>query len=123
MEKRTGSLKFGAVTVILVIVTAFCCAGTVMSREDLSREEQERYYLEREGQLVKDVREYLGQKGYEDSGVMLTRVVDMDGSREYTLSIHHHRITGLSGEEQEQLAGSLREMAFSDQCCVVFIDL
>lgn len=123
MERRTGSLRFWAVTIILVIVTAFCCAGTVMSRTDFSGQELENYYRERERQLVEDAREYLRQQGYENSGVMLTRVVDADGSRDYTLSIHHGRIIGLSEEGQEQLAEGLREIAFRDPNCVFSVNV
>lgn len=123
MERRTGSLRFWAVTIILVIVTAFCCAGTVMSRTDFSEQELENYYRERERQLVEDAREYLRQQGYENSGVMLTRVVDADGNREYTLSVHHGRITALSGEEQERLENGLQEIAFSDRNCIFTINM
>lgn len=123
MERRTGSLSFWAVTIILVMVTAFCCVGTVMSRTDFSGQELEHYYQERERQLVEETREYLGQQGYKNSGVMLTRVVDADGSREYTLSIHHSRITALSEEEQEQLADGLQEITFADQNCAFIISM
>ena len=123
MERRTGSLRFWAVTIILVFVTAFCCAGTVMSRIGFSGQELETYYRERERQLVEDAREYLRQQGYENSGVMLTRVVDADGSREYTLSVHHGRIAALSEEELEQLAEGLREIAFTDQNSVFSVNV
>lgn len=123
MERRTGSLGFWAVTIILVIVTAFCCVGTVMSRTDLCERELESYYREREQRLVKEAREYLGQQGYENSGVMLTRVVDADGGREYTLSVHHSRIVGLSEAEREQLADELQKITFTDQECVFFVNL
>ncbi len=123
MERRTGDMGFRAVTILLVIVTAFCCTGTVMSRTDFSERELENYYRERERQLVEDTREYLRRQGYENSGVMLTRVVDADGGREYTLSIHHSRITALSKEEQEKLADGLLEITFADQDCVFFIKI
>ena len=123
MERRAGSLRFWAVTIILVIVTAFCCAGTVMGRTDCSEREPENYYRERERQLVEGAREYLGEQGYENSGVMLTRVVDADGSREYTLSVHHGWITALSEEKQGQLADGLQEITFADQNCVFAINI
>lgn len=123
MDGRTGSFRFWAVTIMLVIVTAFCCAGTVMSRTDFSAQELEHYDRERERQMVEDVREYLRQWGYGNSGVMLTRVMDADGSREYTLSIHHSRITALGEEERERLAEELQEIAFTDQSCSFFIKL
>lgn len=123
MERGTGSLGFWAVTIILIMVTAFCCAGTVMSRTDFSGQELENYYRERERQLVEDAREYLREQGYENSGVMLTRVVDADGSREYTLSVHHGMIAALNKEEQEQLADGLQEITFADRKCVFTITM
>ncbi|MCM1217749.1 MAG: hypothetical protein NC331_02285 [Lachnospiraceae bacterium] len=123
MGRRTGSLSFRAVTIILVMVTAFCCAGTVMSRTDLGERELELYYRERERQLVEETKEYLRSQGYGNSGVMLTRVVDADGSREYTLNIHHSRITALSKENQDLLADGLQDITFEDQNCIFLISM
>ncbi|MCM1540652.1 MAG: hypothetical protein NC121_05260 [Blautia sp.] len=123
MGKRTGGLGFRAVTIILVMVTAFCCVGTVMSRTDFSERELELYYRERERQLVEETREYLRRQGYGNSGVMLTRVVDADGSREYTLNIHHSRIAALSREDQDLLADELQDITFEGQNCVFVISM
>lgn len=123
MERRAGSLRFWAVTILLVIVTAFCYVGTVVSRTDFSAQELERYDRERERQLVEDVREYLRRQGYENSGVMLTRVVDADGSKAYTLSVHHGWITALSEEKRGQLADGLQEITFADRNCVFAVNI
>lgn len=123
MERGTGSLGFWAVTIILIMVTAFCCAGTVMCRTNFSERELESCYRERERQLVEAASEYLGEQGYENSGVMLTRVVDADGGREYTLSVHHSRILHLSEAEREQLAEELREITFAGPDCVFTISM
>ena len=110
MGRRAGSLGFWAVTIILVIVTAFCCAGTVMSRTDFSKVELEKFYREWEEQLTDDVRAYLGQQGYENSGVMLTRLVDEEGVRQYTFSIHHRDIMELNEAGREKLKENLSHM-------------
>ena len=123
MEGRAGSVRFWAVTIMLVFVTAFCFAGTVRCGTGSGGQELENDYRERERQLVEKAREYLDRQGYADSGVMLTRVVDADGSREYTLRIHHGRIAGLSGKEREKLVNGLQEIAFEDQHCVFSINL
>ena len=117
MGRRAGSLGFWAVTIILVIVTAFCCAGTVMSRSDFSRAELEKFYQEWESQLTDDIREYLEQQGYENSGVMLTRVVDGNGDRQYTFRIHHRGIMELGEAGREKLAGNLYQMIPADEKC------
>lgn len=123
MKRRAGMVRFWAVTIILVVVTAFCCTGTALCRADFGGEESERYYREREQILVKEAGEYLVRQGYENSGLMLTRVVNGDGSRVYTLSIHHSRIKALSGEERKRLTDGLEDFFFTDQECVFRINL
>lgn len=117
MGRRAGSLGFWAVTIILVIVTAFCCVGTVMSRTDFSRVELEKLYQEWEKLLTDDIREYLGQQGYENSGVMLTRMVDENGDRQYTFSIHHKEIMELGEEGRKKLAENLSHLLPADEKC------
>lgn len=123
MERRAGDTGFWVVTAILILVTACCCGGTVMGRSGFSTGEPESYYLECERQLVEEAREYLGRQGYENSGVMLTRVVDVDGGREYTLNIHHNRIGRLDEEEKQWLAEGLWEIVFTDPDCTFSIHL
>lgn len=116
MGRRAGSLGFWAVTIILVIVTAFCCVGTVMSRTDFSRAELEKFYREWEKQLTDDITEYLGQQGYENSGVTLTRVVD-GGGRQYTFSIHHREIMELDDAGRKKLGENLSHLLPEDEKC------
>ena len=114
MEKRAGSFRFAAVTVILVSVAALSFAGTVMCRTNLSEAELEGYYREKEQQMVKDTRGYLNRCGFDNSGVMLTRVVDGNGSRMYTLTVHHRGIDRMEEAERETLAQELAAFAFED---------
>lgn len=114
MERNAGSFRFWAATVILVSVAALSFAGTVMCRTNLSSEELDGYYLEREARLVKDTRAYLNHSGFDNSGVMLTRVVDGSGSRMYTVTVHHRRIDRMEETEREALAQELAAFAFED---------
>lgn len=117
MEKRAGGFGFWAVTIALALVAAFCCTGTVMSRSSLSVREQEEYYRERERQLVSETREFLRTEGFENSGIMLTRIVEADGSRRYTMTVHHGRIDRMCEEERRELMGKLEAFAFEDKAC------
>ena len=92
MKKRAGVVKFMAVTVFLVLVAAYFCAETVKCGNDVAAEEVEAYYREKEACLVRETRKFLEEEGFRDSGVMLTKVVDTDGSRKYTLTVHHGSI-------------------------------
>lgn len=119
MRKRAGNLGFAAVTAILAFLTALCFAGTAASRTTLDGAELEGYYRQQEDQLVNRVRNFLEEQGFACSGVMLTRVVEPDGSREYTLTVHHGEITRMSASERDALAEKLAGLAFPDETCAV----
>lgn len=125
MRKKAGSLGFWAATILLVLVAAFFVTATVMSRTSLSRAELEGYYREKEEQLVREARKYLNAQGYQDSGVMLTRVVGADGSRVYTVTLHHSDFDRLEEEEREALVRELSGLEFADEnavFCHKFLD-
>ena len=54
----------------LIGITAFCISGTVHSSEKVERREREKYYREIEAEYVKEVRVFLNEEGYSNSGVM-----------------------------------------------------
>lgn len=120
MNRKTGNLGFAAATVLLIFVTALSFVGTAMSRTDFNAAELEGYYREEETRLVEDTRAYLNDHGLKNSGVMLTRVVEADGRREYTVTVHHRDIDEMTLEEREALALELAELDFSDESCVFF---
>lgn len=119
MRKRAGSLGFVAVTIILVLLTALCFAGTVESRTTLDGAESEGYYRQQEERLVSRARSFLEEQGFAYSGVMLTRVVEPDGSREYTLTVHHGEIDRMSAPERDALAERLAGLAFQDETIAI----
>lgn len=115
MKEKTGSFGFAAATIMLVLVAALSFAGTAMCRTKGDGAGAERNYREKEAQLVKSTRAYLDYSGFDNSGVMLTRVVDGSGSRRYTVTIHHREIDRLEEAERENLARELSAFAFEDE--------
>lgn len=115
MEIRRAG--FAALTVFLVAVSAFCITGTVRSQSRLEEREIEAYYREQEIEMVREIRAYLNQAGFRDSGVSLTRVVEEDGSHRYTLTVHHDRIDGMDGEARESLKEELSAFDFRAENC------
>ena len=113
--------SFVAVTVILIMVITFCATGTVMGMEKDAQSVDEKYYKQMEKEYVTHVRSYLQEAGYENSGVSLTKVIFEDGSRAYTLNVHHKRIESLSISEQQELqdalAGNYWE-SLQDEFCI-----
>lgn len=115
--KNSKNLKWILTTIVLILVTAFSIAGTVISKTDFKTGELEQYYLQKEKQLTEDVRDFLNQKGYRNSGVTVTRVVEANGNREYTVTVHHGDIDRMTEGERTVLAGEMGNLTFEDEHC------
>lgn len=115
MKRKAGLVRFLAVTIMLVMVAAYFCVETVKCQMDVETQEMEMYYREKEAQLVKETREFLNEAGFTNSGVMLTKVVDAAGTREYTLTVHHGKIDKMCEEEREILLGKMQQLVFAGE--------
>lgn len=100
---------FMCLTVLLTGFILFCTVMTVQGREMGQNTETEAYYRSVESRLLEEIRIYLTEQGFKNSGVTLKRIVDEDGSREYRFTIHHSRIDYMSGEERNQLNRVLKD--------------
>ena len=114
MRRWMDKIRFMAVIMVSVIIAACFFTGTVMGKGEADSQELDGYYHSKEQSLVEDAREFLKEEGYADSGVMLTRVIEADGSRQYTLTIHHRRIGKLDEDERQLLMEKLQKIAFND---------
>lgn len=112
-----STIAFVAATICLVVVIAFCVAGTVVSQTSIEGQALENYYREQEKQLLAETKEYLTELGFRNSGVTLTRVVDEEGAREYTFTIHHGKIDCMEENERQELVGKLSKIAVLEGDC------
>ena len=114
MKKTVGFL----VGTIFLMLTIFLLATqTVQSSECHNRKETEAFYQALEKEYLADIKGYLNTEGLVNSGVMITRIVEEDGSRVYTVTIHHRRLDKFSEEEKAELIEELRMLAFWDENC------
>ena len=116
-RKVKQNLLLCGMAMLLALVAAFCITLTAVSQSRIERREQESYYHAKEQEMVQKTREYLNKAGFTNSGVMLTRVVDAEGARDYTITVHHHRINKLDPESREALARELKEFDFASEEC------
>ena len=91
------------VSVVLILVIAFCISGTVMSQGKNAGRVEARFYRELEQAYVNEVRLFLEERGYENCGITMTKVIEKDGERNYTVTIHHKKLDNLSDLEQRKL--------------------
>ena len=109
--------KFGVVTAVLVMIIVFCVKGTVMSREDNRRVERNHIYAAFEREYLEKTYRLLEEEGFQNCGVNLRWVDDGEGSREYTILLHHRRLERMSDEEQAALTYRLSEAEFQNTEC------
>ena len=90
-----------------MILILFCICGTVkgQNREDIGL--NMKYYGQLEQDYQSNIRKQLQNLGYENAGVILCRIMDVDGSVVYTLSIHHRRIDNMNDEQRKELIKKL----------------
>ncbi len=114
-KKPIGNVLFYGMTAALVLTAAFMAVITVHSQE--RTRESEAGYRRMEREYVEEARAFLDGVGCRDSGLTLTRVVDGEGNRTYTLTVHHRRIDRMEPREREELAGQLTALSFGAEGC------
>lgn len=114
MRRNAG---FVLLTVFLVIVTGCSMGGVAMCQPKEQVRVNEQYYTALEEAYVREVKALLEASGLKHAGVMLTHVREEDGSRVYTLSVHHQNYARLAHQEQELLIDAVRECSFETERC------
>ena len=108
---------FGALTVVLVLIIVFCVKGTVASRESAVCGKKNHYYAVLEQEYLDRTKQVLEEQGLRDCGVNLRWVADGDGSREYTMLLHHRKLNRMTEEQKSVLTDMLIEVEFQDEAC------
>ena len=115
--KRMRGKGFGILTVILVLIIVFCIKATVMSRENTTGSKNNRYYAVLEEEYLNRVRQMLEEEGFCNCGINLRWIADVDGTREYTMILHHRYLERMSAREMAELTDRLTEAEFQDDVC------
>lgn len=104
------------IIIILLAVSIFCTKQTVSSREmNVSWAERERHFDVLEREYVQSMEKLLSDSGYANSGITMTSVTEADGTKEYTVLLHHDRFKRLTEQEKEELASMLTPASFTQE--------
>lgn len=123
MRKRIGkrcknkNFSFRIAVMISVLVLSFCTTETVMSQSKADRRRERQYYSAMEKEYYADMRALLTREGYANSGITIRWVSEETGERNYTVMIHHRKITQLDDAGREALMRELMETEFQDARC------
>lgn len=104
-------------TVFMILSLWFFVSEKVMSQNNGTVTVDEAAFLELESNYLSQVKVYLEEEGFRNSGVALSRVIETDGSRSYEITLHHKKLNELSLEEQEKLKADIEELAFGVSGC------
>lgn len=120
MKLRKGFVAV-VITMALVMALLLAVGGTVSSQSEGNVSVSEEAYVQLEGEYVQQLRSMLNNRGYENCGINLTRVVDAEGERTYSIVLHHKYLDKLTGEQAQSLIAELGSMAFQlSNCSFVF---
>ena len=122
-ERLVNEILVILFTIILILGISFFVCGTVVSQSDDGVTVDEQYYQVLEKEYVKEIRGYLAEQGYENSGVNLTMMTDYDGNRSYIVEVYHKGICKLTEEEQEALFAAVEELEFDVVGCSFEVSL
>lgn len=107
---------FLLVTMMLIFSISLFMGMTVSSKGTSNLSLEEHYRL-LEQDMVRDVRHYLNEHGYRNSGITLTRVVDEAENRAYTLTVHHDKIEKMDDAKRAELSRNLLQFGFEFTTC------
>lgn len=111
--------NFWETALLLVIIAAFLMGGTLEIQAETKRKAESQAYHEMEKDYLRHTREVLKEKGFADSGVNLTKIIDESGKRTYTVKIHNSKINALEEEEKDNLLKSLKNVKFADEESII----
>lgn len=116
-ERLIKEVLFALFTIILVVGISFFVGETVVSQADGAITVDEQYYQVLEEEYVKEIRDFLKEQGYANSGVNLTMMTDEEGNRNYRVEVYHKGICKLEENAQEKLFADVEALAFDVVGC------
>ena len=122
-DRVAKDAAFVLFSVMLVLCLALFISETVISQTEGNITVDEKHIQVLEQEYVSEIREYLDAAGYRNSGVTLTKVVDTDGSRSYSVTLHHKGLHKLEQAEQEALFQKVEDLAFQVAGCDFQVEL
>lgn len=111
--------RFYIVAAVLILVIFSMVTMTVNATENKRLQHQNGYYEQIEQEYVQNLRNTLTDKGFRNAGITMTKVFLEDGSREYTVKLHHRRMDNLSLIEKNELLNELSGIAFEAVECSI----
>ena len=106
MKKQLTYKKYNVIQVIGILVLVTVVLGSVWGIKANAAQKAENdktEYQLQEIELKHKIRNCLEEQGYYNSGITITKVMEADGSREYTVLLHHSDLDASDNEKVEEI--------------------
>lgn len=117
ISRRNNAKILGMAVVGIVIISLIIIFSAKVVSSAQAYTALENYYAELERDYKYAVRDYMNDNGYTNAGITVTRIVDAEGNREYTVKIHHDKLDRLDDEKRELVMDEVAELGFNDDIC------
>lgn len=111
--------RFYMLTIMIVFVLFSLVTMQVKGQGELDFAADREYYEQLEDNYTQRIQNLLADKGYRNAGITMTKIYQTDGSREYTVQIHHKRIDQLEEGEKILLLNELAAVSFGGEQCSI----
>lgn len=101
--------KFFLWSATCILILVFSVAKTVFGMQADDYGLNNPYYKQMEEKYLEEVKAELADWGMENSGLSLTKVIVPNGEREYTLTLHHHKMNRMNEREREEVISRLEK--------------
>lgn len=106
--QKNNTVKIVTILVLAVLVLWSICSIQANAAERAENDKTE--YQLQESQFKSEIRTCLEEMGYNNSGITMTKVMDVDGSREYTVLVHHQDLDTDDFENIDEIYGILSQI-------------
>lgn len=110
--KRYNVLK---ITGVLFVIVAILWGVIGIKANGAEKAENDKvYYQLQETQLKNQIREELEEMGYNNCGITMTKVMNQNGLREYTVLVHHQYLDTTNEEKVNDIYEALMSVEVDD---------
>ena len=96
--------------VVMVLVMGIGMSVVASTDREMTYVISNEEYKEMERECLQEVKLILLEKGCKDAGVTLTYVTGEEGSREYTVCVHHAKLDTMESEEFGLLQARIKDV-------------
>lgn len=110
MTKRRMCKKYNVLNIVgvFVVVTAilWCVIGIKANALEKADNDKKQYQMQ-EVQFKSTIKNCLENMGYENAGITITKIMDEDGGREYTVLVHHKYLDAKDSDKVNKVCAEL----------------